>query len=269
MRIFKYLAFVLAVLTLSACQTVPIHTAAKRTFADQVGKDKGVVRVIGFHVPKDEPGATFFLVLAAAGGADINYPIYTSVFDVTDKTRYLGTLQVSVPMNSWLEYDVPTGKRIFMLTLAGRSSILAQSLGISHTDFIEVDVKPGSVSHVVMSRYGFSRYPYFGEIEIADKHREYCLKLAGARNEREKVVEQYMADNGINQYARDFKYFCLMLSDPKFIQEPNDEARKQFSEQRSQIESLRNETYKKWKTESEKRTPYDLMRVYQPSNQEL
>ena len=156
-----------------------------------------------------------------------------------------------------------------MLTLAGRSNILAQSMGISHTDFIEVDVKPNGINHVVLSRYGFSRYPYFGEIHIADKHRDNCFKLAGTWREREKVVEQYMADNAINRYARDFKFFCLMLSNPKFIQEPNDEARKQFSEQRSQIESLRNETYKKWKTESEKRTPYGLMHDYQPSNQEL
>lgn len=268
MRIFRNLVFVLVALTLSACQTVPLHTAAKRTFAAQVGKDKGTVRISGFHIPKDEPGATFFLILAAAGGADINYPVFASVFDITDKTRYLGTLQV-YSQNNWLEYEAPLGKRAFMLTLAGRSSVLAQNLGISHTDFIEVDVRHGGINHVVLSRYGFSRYPYFGEIEIADKHREYCLKLIGARSEREKVVEQYMADNGINQYARDFKYYCLMLSDPKFIQEPNDEARKQFSGQRTQIETLRNETYNKWKTEAEKRSPYDLMRVYQPTSQEL
>lgn len=268
MRIFKCLVFILVILTLSACQTVPLHTAAKRTFATQVVKDKGIVRVSGFHIPKDEPGATFFLVLAAAGGADINYPVYASVFDVTDKTRYLGTLEV-YSQNNWLEYEAPLGKRTFMLALAGRSSILAQNLGFSHTDFIEVDVKPNGVNHVVLSRYGFSRYPYFGEVQIADKHREHCFKLMGTWSEREKTVEQYMADNGINQYARDFKYFCLMLSNPKFIQEPNDEAHKQFFEQRSQIETLRNETYNKWKTEAEKRFPYDLMRVYQPNNQEL
>lgn len=265
--LFRWFALASFVAVLSGCQTAPpMFDASKKAFAVSSSKDNGTIRISDFHIPKDEPGTTFLLVLAAAGGANINYPTFASVFDVTDQTRYIGTLEVYKfsSVDNWLEYEVPAGKRTLMLSLSSGNSIVVSALGGPHTDFIEVDVKPGGVNYIAVSRYGFARYPYLGEIAIADNHRQYCLKLTGNHSERQKAVEQYMTDNKINPYARDFKHFCRSLSDPKVIQEPTDVALKQLAERRADIENMRNETYGAWKKDAEKRIPYDLMRDYEP-----
>lgn len=269
MHFAQWFVLALSVLTLSACQTVPLYDTTQKAFSTPASKESGLIRINTFQIPKDEPGATLFLILVAAGGGNIHHPISASVFDVTDETLYIGTFGFNRNvLGGWVEYEAPVGKRTLMLTLAGKSNIFTQNLGMPHTDFIEVDVKPAGVSHVALSRYGISRFPYLGEIVIMDKHREYCLALIGKRGDRKEAIEQYMADNNINTYARDFKAYCLELSDTKNVQVANDEARKQFAEQRSRIEAMRKEAYSKWQAEGEKRSSYDLMRSYQPVTQE-
>lgn len=270
MPLARWVVLVLFLLSLSACQTVPLYDAAPKAFSVPSSKENGLICINPFQIPKNEPGATLFLILVAAGGGNIHHPISASVFDVTDETRYIGTVGFNRNgvLGGWVEYEAPVGKRTLMLTLAGNSSVFTQNLGISHTDFIEVEVKPGGVNHVVLSRYGISRYPYLGEIVITDKHREYCLALTGRLGDRKDAIEQYMADNNINRYAWDFRSYCLALSEPRIVQTANEEARRQFAEQRSHIDAVRKETYSKWQTEGEKRLPYDLMRSYQPVNEE-
>lgn len=260
----KYLALACIALLLSACQTVSLYKQDRHAFTDPQDKGHSVIRVAGFQIPKDEPGTTLMLVLAAAGGADIHAPTGASIFDITEETRYLGTLWISRygdGFTHWLEASVPPGKRRLMLALAGKGSILGQ---VEHTDFIEVDVAPGGVTHAVLSRHGFLRHPYLGEVDISDEDRARCSAFAGNRRERASFVEKYMAERQISPYANDFKAFCLLLSDPKTIQEPNDESLKQVEQSRERIESLRTEGYGKWRSEAEKRVPYDLMRIYEP-----
>lgn len=255
---------ILAAILLAACQTVPLHESTIRDFTLPTKGKSGVIRITGLHIPKDEPVATLLLALAAAGGADINQHIYVSLFDATDeKTRYLGTMAV-YDMSRWLEIPVPAGKRTLMLTLAGgRSSVFVEGIP-AHADFIEVDVSAGGVSHVVVSRYGFMRFPYLGEVMIDKANQEQCLAMTGTPRERQRKIEEYMVSNKVNQYARDFKNFCLLLSAPKLIQTPSALAENKFAEQSASIETFRREQFPKWQAEGEKRPPYNLMRVYEP-----
>lgn len=261
----RFIVFLFAALGVVACQTVPINDSDARPFASSASRENGMIRITGFHIPKDEPGTTLLLLMAAAGGANINYPVSASVFDITnERTRYIGTLAV-YGMGRWLETEVPAGRRTLMLSLAGRESSIFAEAFPTHSDFLDIDVKPGGITHVVLSRYGFSRYPYLGEIAIQDAHRDHCLGVSGKHKERLQAIEQYMAANTINEHARDFKNFCFLLSNAKYIQTPNAEAHKQFSEQSARIEAFRKEGYDKWTAEGERRLPYDLMRSYEPS----
>lgn len=242
-------------LALVGCQIVPLAETSRTTFTAPASGPNGQVRIGAFHIPKEEPGTklTHFLL----GGPNLNRPFDASIFDVTGEMRYLGTLTVGWPF--WLEYETPAGKHTLMLT-AGPSS---QRIDWQNIDFIEIDVQPGGINHVALSRYGFLSYPYLGEVQISDPNRKYCESLTGKPGEREKLAIAYMAANGIDPNAKDFERFCRVLSDPKRIVNPTEEARRQFAELRPQLEKLRAEHYEKWKREAEKRAPYDLMRSYQ------
>lgn len=222
-----------------------------------------MVRVGNFHIPKDEPGTTFthFLI----GSPYLNETFGVSIFDVADEARYLGTINSYSARRpgiyqQWLEQEFQAGKRTLMLA-AGVNGI-----GTLHADFIEIDIKPGEINHVVLSRYGFLTYPYLSEVKISNTNRRFCETVTGKAPEREKVVLAYMAENGIDSYARDFARFCQVLSNPVQIISPTAQAIKQISELKPQIEKVRVESYEKWKNESEKRQPYDLMKHYQPVN---
>ena len=86
------------------------------------------------------------------------------------------------------------------------------------------------------------------------------------KSEREKSAFAYMAANGIDSTALDFERFCRVLSNPRKILTPTEQARSRITEPRPQIEKLRVEQFEKWKQKAEKRAPYDLMRSYPPVN---
>lgn len=182
--------------------------------------------------------------------------------------HYIGTLFTGGAYDfpaTWFEFDARPGKRTLMLVEAfpGKIAALPGSM-TQHVDFIEIDTQPGSVNHVVLSRYGLMRKLYLGEVQISHVNRKYCEALTGKPHEREKSAMAYMASNGIDSYATDFARFCRTLSDLKRVVSPTAEAQKQFTELKPQLEKLRVEHYNKWRREAEKRTPYDLMRNYQP-----
>lgn len=260
---------------LSACQTTPMYSYKKETqsasaFAMPSSKDMGVIRFNGFQTPKDEPGVRALHILALIGGGNVNYPVHASVFDVTNETRYVGTTMVDTGSlyGGWLEYEVPAGKRRFMLVNAGGpSNIVAVSLGTPHTDFIEVDVKPNGISHVALTRQGFNRYPYFNELVIDEKYLDYCLQQLPRVSMREQfeIVEKYMKDNGIDSKARDYRAYCVKLAGAKYVQIPNEVSLKQVAELKDRIESIRKEGYTAWSASAEKAPRYDLMRIYEPA----
>lgn len=194
--------------------------------------------------------------------ANRDRPFGVSVFDVTGEMRYLGTLpegRYHFPL-SWLEYVATPGRHTLMLA----AGLAVHRIDWLNVDFIEIDVQPGGINHVVLSRYGSLSLPYLGEVQISDANRKYCERLTGTRLEREKSAISYMAANGIDSHAKDFMRFCLVLSDPKRIVSHTDEASRQFEEYKPQLEKLRVQRHEKWKREMEKRAPYDLMRSYQP-----
>lgn len=263
MNNFKRLVPLVFALLLVACQSVPNHDTTTKSFASAAGKDTGMIRITSFHIPKDEPGVTFLLTLGVLGGANMSQPVFTSLFDITNaKARYIGTL--AVYDESWLETEVPAGRHTLMLTLAPKwQGIFVEGLP-SHADFIDVEIPAGGFTHVVLSRYGFTRAPYLGEIAIDKARHEKCLAIAGTYRERLRKVEEYMAADNLSKDARDFKNFCFKLSGPKLIRTPNQTAIQQFAEASERIEAFRAEQYPKWKAEGEKRPPYDLMRSDEP-----
>ena len=251
-------------LGLSGCQSVPLIETNRTAFTATPSGQSGVVRIGTFHIPKDEHGVMLFHVLVVAGGGNVNHVVGASIFDITDEMRYVGTL-LTPGMPAFLEYEAQPGKRTLMLVEAFPGKIAAPPESVmQNIDFIEIETKPESINHVVLSRYGFMRKLYLGEVQISDANRNYCEALTGKPRERDRSVKAYMAENGIDANAADFVSFCRMLSDPKQIGRPTDEARRQFIELKPHLEKLRVEHYEKWKQEAEKRAPYDLMRSYEP-----
>lgn len=268
MNPLQRLVSVLLLGLLVACQSVPIYDSQEKPFASAAKKDTGMIRIASFQIPKDEPVVSFLLFLGSISGAKMDQPVSASLFDVTEGTTgYIGTLSVFDPLSSrrqWIEAEVQAGKRTLMLTLAGaRSSLFVEGFP-AHADFIDVDVPAGGVSHVVLSRHGFARHPYFGEVAISTAHRDQCLAITGTYPERVRQVEAYMAAEQISKYAHDFKNFCVLLSGTKVIQTPNTEALKRFAEASQRIESFRSEQYPKWQHDGEKHVAYDLMHRYEP-----
>lgn len=254
-------------LALSACQTVPLTEPGRTAFASPESSLNGTVRIGTFHIPKDEHGARLFHFLVLAGGGNVNHVVGASIFDITDEMRYVGTLLAGGTYDfpaTWFEFEARPGKRTLMLVEAfpGKIAALSESM-TQHVDFIEIDTQPGSINHVVLSRYGLMRKLYLGEVQISNANRKYCEALTGKPREREKSALAYMASNGIDSNATDFARFCRTLSDLKRVVSPTAEAQKQFTELKPQLEKLRMEHYEKWKREAGKRVPYDLMRSYQ------
>ena len=257
---------------LSGCQTMPTYSYKKETQSATVlalpsSKEMGVVRFNAYQTPKDEPLATGYLLLAAIGGANIHYPVHASVFDVTDEMRYVGTTMVDTRTlyGGWLEHEVPAGKRIFMLTLAGGpSNIYAPALGGAHADFVEIDVKPNSVHHVALTRHGFNRYPYFNELLIDEKYLDYCLHQMpkGSMREQYEIMDRRMKELGIDPDARDYRGYCVKLAGAKYVHVKDEVSLKQFSEGKGKLEAIRKESFPEWKEKGEKLPPYNLMKTF-------
>lgn len=263
MRHGRCLVLTLLILAVVGCRTVPIKDDRKRSFALSPSENSGVIRITSFRIPKEESFGTAFLVFAATGSADYQYPVPASVFDITDETRYIGTL--GVYSKGWLEVEAVPGRHVLMLTLGGgKAGVVGDALGYVHSDFIEVDVRPGKATYIALSRYGVARFPYLGEIVISDKHVDHCLALTGTWSERFQSVKEFVTDQGINRYARDFESFCNLLSEPKRITQPNAETHERFLREQARVESIRQSSYREWKENADKREPYDLMRVYEP-----
>ncbi len=224
-----------------------------------------------FQIPKDEPGVQLFYILGALAGAKTQVPLYASVYDVTDDIHYIGSLRslYSYDLQApWLEYEAPMGRRTLMLTSAGGQLFPTESSLLPHVDFIEINVEPDADRYVVLSQYGFMKFPYFGEVFIENRHWNGCLALEVKDiRARQEIVENYMKANSINSNARDFSRFCQMLSSPKNILLPNDHAKSQYAQAKPEIEKLRAERYEKWQRENERRLPYNLMKIYEPINQ--
>lgn len=254
-------------LGLSGCQSVPLVEVSKTGFSAPPSSQAGLVRIGTFYIPKDEHGARLFHLLVLVGGGNVNHVVGASIFDITDEMHYVGTLFAGGThefLPGWFEFETRPGIRTLMLVEGYPGKIAAPSGSIiQHVDFIEIDTRPGSINQVVLSRYGVMRKLYLGEVRISDTNRKFCEELTGKPRDREKSAKAYMTANGIDPNAIDFVSFCRTLSDHKQIVRPTDEARRQFTELKPQLEKLRVEHYEKWKREAEKRAPYDLMRSYE------
>lgn len=264
---------------LAGCQTLPLTETVGRAFTPSL-PDKPLIRITEFPIPRDEPGVK--LVHFLVGGPGLGQPIGASIYDVTDEIHYLGNLALdgvsaSRSTVSWLEYQPPAGRRILMLVEAPPKNTVALTGGgpLRQVDFIEVEAQPGKVKFIALTRHGFLSKPYFGEIEISETDRNACENLTSPSEEsrdawkaRLERIDTYMAARGIDQYTRDFRLFCHALSAPRRIVAPTAEAMKQYAAIKSDIEAARNANYQKWKAESTKSAPYDLMKSYRPVERE-
>lgn len=266
---------------LAGCQTIPLSEAGNTAFS-LPSPDKAIVRITEFKLPKEEPGARLLHLMVLLGGGQVQYPVGASVFDATDDLRYVGTLSMrgvalsrgNVP---WLEYETKPGHTTLMLVEAPpRNEIVLKSgAPFRQVDFMEINLAPGEIRHIAVTREGALLKPYLGEIALPEADRKHCESLSESDSEsseqwksRVSQIDAYMRERGIDAETRDFKVFCHLLSAPKQILRPTAGAMTQFAEYREDIEATRAEHHEKWKRDHSVRDPYDLMRSYRPIQEE-
>ena len=251
-------------------------------FSPLPAADKGRVLISGVHIPKAEAVVSIFYVLAMlstpqqATGVGFNATIY----DVTNEPILLGNLtgqQSGISTRSmfynsagWIEVDLPVGKHTLMLTNNGFTKA-----NPSQTDFIEVNVEPQQVKHISLSQYGIIRLPYFGEIQLAQKHYDFCTSLPALDNinssdvrkatykKRLEAIQAYMASNAISAKATDFADYCQALTEQQPIHKASEAEIKAFEADKVTPMNIKTTHYKGWQEQTEKPLRYDLMHEYE------
>ena len=252
--------FVLLLLALiGGCNSVPTHTMSKDFYSPV--SNSGIVLFTPFRVPKQDTGAGLFLMAAMFGGAQV--PEYRAVvYDVTDKTQYLGSVVTGSGLGKWLEAEVPLGKRIFMVNVEGTG----------HTDFVEVSVNPDGIKYVALSPEGFSRYPYMYELKVRPELASPCVNLATeSKFGVSKAIEKKMRQLGLSEDMKYYSRFCYALAPSvRNIYKPNSEGQKEFRKHIAKIGKLRNEGYREWLAERdvEADIPFDLLTKVVPAERE-
>ena len=145
----------------------------------------------------------------------------------------------------------------------------------SQTDFIEVNVEPQQVKHITLSQYGIIRLPYFGEIQLAQKHYDFCTSLPALDNinssdvrkatykKRLEAIQAYMASNVISAKATDFADYCQALTEQQPIHTASAELIKQFEADKTIPQQIKISHLKSWQEQPEKPIRYDLMHEYE------
>lgn len=264
---------------LTGCQTIPMGQPNGSTALAAPVPNTVQVRLTEFTVPKEEGGVKLLHFLV--GGPGLGQPIGASIYDVTQDIRFLGHLSLGGygfylrrGAFDWLDVSLPAGRRTLMLVEApiAKSIALAENAPFRQVDFIELDLKPGTVKHLALTRHGFLTKPYFAELQISETDRRACEMMTVGNEEtrdewkaRGNQINAYMNKRGIDEYARDFRAFCHKLSAPKRILAPTPDALAQFSARKSELENARTNNYPKWKGEYTSSPPYDLMKDYRPA----
>lgn len=260
-----YVLLVVVIGLVSACQSVKVYDVRKG-FGALPANGKGRLVINTFRIPKQEDGVKLFHLLGALGGANTNNRYKASIFDVTDDVTYIGSLDSRsrrYGREEWLEYNVPTGKRLLMLT-SGYDLFPGRDDN-PHVDFIEVDILPAKPSHIAVTQYGFQQLPYLGKINLATKHYKFCSGIVKAsRSQIFEKIKTYMKNEKIDQYAEDFSRYCFSLSKFARIRVPNVEAKKQFVVSKPFLKLLKKDKYDIWEKEQDKLQPYNLMKSYKP-----
>ncbi len=251
------LLIIVVICFLTGCQGVPLYSAQNAWSPHN--NDHGSIRINIFGIPKSEPGVTLFYLAGALAGSDVNNRFSASIYDITDETQYLGTIDQF--MYGWLEYNAPKGKRLLMLLSGGG----ALSTSVYSSSFLELEVLEGKSNYVAVSFKGFTRQPYLGEITIRQKDADFCESLIGKEKKLLKpLVYDYMKTNDIEQYAHDFSRYCFTLASPNWIYKPNEVSISNFNAVKSEIEQIKTRELEKWNNAKESYVYYGLMKTYPP-----
>lgn len=246
-------------LLLAGCQSVPYYEKQPQ-FSSAPAPTQGRLLVSRFDIPKADVGLFLYALLAPNNQNSRLFQPMTSIYDVTDEVRYLGTM-TDDDYGTWLEYDARPGMRTLMLTRMPSQLFPSQGMD-GHTDFVEIDVQPGAIHHVAVSRFGFRREMYLGRLLFEERHREACLDFTKMDyRSRNEAIEAYMTKHGIPSQVDTFKYYCRYLAHP-FIIKPNANALAEFDKAKPVVEAVRKKNHEVWKREGEKvyDTPYDVAR---------
>lgn len=234
---------------------------------------QGRILVSAYLIPKSQGAAFGFYLLGALAGAPQagGHPFNVTLYDVTDEDpKLIGMMSAQHGMSGgnpanmdyrygWIEYNAPVGKRIVMLTTKGLSK--GSSL---HTDFIEVNVEPGKVTHVTLSQYGIMRFAYFGEIDLSASNYQFCSGLAGSDKQKVKdTISQFMSEHDMPSNTRDFANYCRALAEQDSVLQPADTLVQKFEDEKSSVVAIKNDQYVNWTRQAEKPEHYDLMKAYE------
>lgn len=252
--------FVLLLLALiGGCNSVPTHTMSKDFYSPV--SNSGIVLFTPFRVPKQDTGAGLFLMAAMFGGAQV--PEYRAVvYDVTDRTQYLGSVTTGIGLGQWLEAEVALGKRTFMVNVEGTS----------HADFVEVSVNPDGIKYVALSPEGFSRYPYMYELKVRPELISPCVNLpVESKSGVSDAIETKMRQLGLSEDMKHYSRFCYALAPSiRNIYKPNSEGQKEFRKNIAKIGKLRDEGYREWLAERDTGVdiPFDLLAKVEQAERE-
>lgn len=250
---------------LFGCATNPPQLDSRHDFSLKPDDSHGRLVIQPFQVSVTEPGVTFFHVLAAMGGADLDAPFWANAYDVTDdEIRPLGGFKYAKGQTVSLgvvEQLLPAGHRILMLD---------RSFSIE-PDFIEVNIHPKENTLVALGRSGFAENAFITELEIRKGDYAFCEGLRVPVKTRDgfgyevypllegktKLVEDYMEKNHVDPGAEYFKRFCLLQTYPIYVNEVNVQ---EFEKSKADIVAMKEKYLSKWLASNDKKVPFNFRR---------
>jgi len=238
----------------------------RHDFSLNADDSHGRLVVQPFQVPVEEPGVLILHILGAMGGAELDFPYWAKIYDVTnDEIRPLGWFhyagkQQSVDMGK-VEQLLPVGRRILMVD---RSAAM-------EPDFLEIDIRPNENAFVGIARSGFSKNAFSVELKIRKEDYEFCDGLrvpvkmrdgGGAEiypllKDKGASIENYMKKNRINPKAQHFQRFCSSQIYPAYVNEANIP---EFEKSKAEIIAMKGKYLAKWLASNDKKMPFDIRR---------
>lgn len=228
-----------------------------------------------FQVPVDEPGVVLLHVLGALGGADLDFPYWANIYDVTgDEIKPLGGFHYAknqiLDMGK-VEQLLPVGRRILMVD---RSAAI-------EPDFLEVEIRPNENTFVGIARSGFSRNAFAVELKVRQADYEFCnglrvpVKVRDGQSyevypqlkDKAASITEYMKQARVDPEAEYFMRFCSSQVFPAYVNEVDAQV---FDNPKNKaaIVEMKDKYLKKWlAANDDRKKPFDIRQDGTPKRQ--
>jgi hypothetical protein len=271
---FRKIALMVLMFFLFGCASNVPKVDPRKDFSLKADATHGRLVAQPFQVPVDEPGVTLLHILGAMGGADLDYPYWANIYDVTgDEVKLLGGFQYAknqVRDMGKVEQLLPAGRRILMVD---RSAAI-------EPDFLEIDVHPNENTVIGIARSGFSRNAFAVELKIRQEDYEFCnglrvpvkIRDGGASEvypllrDKAELITEYMKQARIDPEAEYFQRFCSSQVFPAYVNEV-DAQEFESSKNKAAIVEMKHKYLNKWLASNDRKKPFDVRRDGLPQRQ--